>query len=418
MINSSIKKYLKAMINIMWAMVVVIITIWIVPKVLIFFAPFVIGWIIATIATPPVRFLETKLKIRRKASSAFVVIFVIGFVILIGYLAGSKLVIECVELVEEWPQISEEWQQDLEDIGENLNVIYERFPKNIQETLSNLGSKIEKIAMDVIKNASAPTITAAGNFVKQVPAVIVGIIMCLLSAYFFVADREMVNIWWRKCMPQSIQKGYRLLKNSLFVSVGGYFKAQFKIEIWMFLIVSIGLAILGVEYVLPIALVISLLDFFPVFGTGTVMIPWAIIKFLSSDYKMTIGLLIIWGGGQLLRQIIQPKIVGDSIGVPPIPTLFLLFIGYKVGSVWGLILSVPIGMIFYQLYKAGIFDTTKYSIQILLHGINSFRKLTPQDMKVLKTDTMDTDSEKITKNFMTKEVNNEKEENKSESNSI
>lgn len=68
---------------------------------------------------------------------------------------------------------------------------------------------------------------------------------------------------------------------------------------------------------------------------------------------MAIGLLIIWGVGQLLRQLIQPKIVGDSIGVPPLPTLFLIFIGYKVGSVAGMILAVPAGIIVANMYQAG-----------------------------------------------------------------
>ena len=148
----------------------------------------------------------------------------------------------------------------------------------------------------------------------------------------------------------------------------------------MYLLLVIGLGILRVDYVLLIALGIALLDFFPFFGTGTVMVPWAIIKILSGDYKMAIGLLIIWGVGQLARQIIQPKIVGDSVGVPPIPTLFLLFIGYKFGGVFGMILAVPLGLIIFTMYEEGVFETTKNSILILVEGINRFRKLQPTDL--------------------------------------
>ena len=148
--------------------------------------------------------------------------------------------------------------------------------------------------------------------------------MCLLSAYFFVAERDQVVIWFRNHAPKSIVERFEMIKRSMVKAVGGYFKAQLKIEIWMYLLLVIGLSILRVDYTLLIALGIAILDFLPFFGTGTVMVPWAIVKILSSDYKMAIGLLIIWGVGQLARQIIQPKIVGDSIGVPPIPTLFLL----------------------------------------------------------------------------------------------
>ena len=140
------------------------------------------------------------------------------------------------------------------------------------------------------------------------------------------------------------------------------------------------------------------------------MIPWALVKFLSADYKMTIGLLLIWGISQLVRQIIQPKIVGDSIGVPPIPTLFLLFIGYKFAGVLGMIVAVPVGIIFWTLYKEGIFDTTRNSVRILTAGINRFRKLTPEDMK--EVDAYREECEKQIREEITQEERQEKEDEK------
>ena len=88
---------------------------------------------------------------------------------------------------------------------------------------------------------------------------------------------------------------------------------------------------------------------------------------------MAIGLLIIWGIGQLARQLIQPKIVGDSVGMPPLPTLFLLYIGYKLGGVVGMIVAVPIGLIALTMYQEGALQTTKDSVKILTAGINHFR---------------------------------------------
>lgn len=175
-----------------------------------------------------------------------------------------------------------------------------------------------------------------------------------------------------------------MIKRSLLKSVGGYFKAQLKIEVWMYLLLVIGLSILKVDYVLLIAFGIAILDLLPFFGTGTVMVPWAIIKILSGDYTVAIGLLIIWGVGQLARQIIQPKIVGDSVGVAPIPTLFLLFIGYKLSGVIGMILAVPLGLLLYSMYEEGAFDTTKNSVLILIAGINRFRRLKPQDLEAVE----------------------------------
>ena len=205
--------------------------------------------------------------------------------------------------------------------------------------------------------------------------------MCLLSSYFFVAEKENVGKFLKKYLPQGFREKWKVLSSSLAGAVGGYFKAQCKIEIWIYLILMAGLWILKVDYALLIALLIAVLDFLPIFGTGAVLWPWAVIELLAGDYRMALSLMIIWGVAQLIRQIIQPKIVGDSIGMPPIPTLFLLFIGYKIGSVVGIILAVPIGIVVVKMYEAGLFDTTRNSIRILITGFNRFRKLNKEDLE-------------------------------------
>lgn len=374
------KKYCKALVNLTVALCVLVLVVVLLPKVLLFFMPFVIGWIIAWIASPLVRFFEEKLKFRRKAGSAFVIIVVIGLVVLCLYLIGSKLVEEVLGLIDALPSMWESAEADFADIGKRLNVIYEKFPADLQNTLSGIFEEAHTYIGDLLGKISSPTIAAVGNIAKQVPSVLIGIIMCLLSSYFFVADRKDISEWLHDHMPGFLVERYLLIKRSLVKAVGGYFKAQLKIEVWMYLLLVIGLSILKVDYALLIALGIAILDLLPFFGTGTVMVPWAIIKILSADYKMAIGLLIIWGGGQLARQIIQPKIVGDSIGVPPMPTLFLLFIGYKLGGVLGMIIAVPLGLLLYTMYEEGVFDTTKNSVLILFAGVNKFRRLKPQDL--------------------------------------
>ena len=234
--------------------------------------------------------------------------------------------------------------------------------------------------MDFFGKIGTPTIEAAGNFAMRLPSIFIGIIMALLSSYFFVAERHQISQWFRAHAPAALQLRYDMVRRSLVRSVGGYLKAQLKIEVWMYLLLLVGLGVLRVNYFALIALVIAFLDFLPFLGTGTVLVPWAIIKIFTADYKMAIGLLIIWGGGQLARQLIQPKIVGDSMGVPPLPTLFLLYIGYKVAGVVGMILAVPLGLLLYTMYENGAFDTTRDSILVLMAGINRFRRLDREDM--------------------------------------
>lgn len=378
------KKYVKALANLVVALAIFLLTILLLPRLLIFFAPFVAGWIISLIASPLVRFFEEKVKIKRKAGSAVVIVVVIGLVVLVIYLVGAKLVEEIVGLVRALPDMWQSLEADFEEIGRNLSVVYSRLPADVQLKLAEIADQVGAYIGDILGQMGSPTIAAVGSFAMQLPSVIIGVIMALLSAYFFVAERDVVAEWFRRHMPSFIQSNYRIVKHSLVKAVGGYLKAQLRIEVWMYLLLVAGLTLLQVNYALLIALGIAFLDMLPFFGTGTVMVPWAIVKILSSDYKIAVGLLIIWGVGQLARQVIQPKIMGDSMGMPAIPTLFLLYIGYRLSGVIGMIVAVPIGLVIINMYEEGAFDTTKNSILILFSGLNHFRRLNQEDLEVVR----------------------------------
>ncbi|WP_242878335.1 sporulation integral membrane protein YtvI [Eisenbergiella tayi] len=382
--KSGSTKYVKAVLNLLTAVVLLLLVIFVLPRLLGFFMPFVVGWIIAMIANPLVRFFEQKIKIRRKAGSAIVIVAVLALVVCLGYLVIARLISEGAGFIADLPDIWKGLERDLNQVGANLTDFYARFPLEIRENLSVISEKLVQYIGDAINGLSAPTVTAVGNFAKNIPSILIGTIMCLLSSYFFVAEKDNVGKFLRKYLPESFREKWKVLSTSLAGAVGGYFKAQCKIEIWIYLILMIGLWILKVDYALLIALLIAVLDFLPIFGTGAVLWPWAVIELLAGDYRMALSLMIIWGVAQLLRQIIQPKIVGDSIGMPPIPTLFLLFIGYKVGSVVGIILAVPIGIVVVNMYEAGLFETTMDSIRILIRGFNRFRKLNKEDLEELK----------------------------------
>lgn len=384
--NQTKKRYLKVLLNLGIALVILLLAVFLLPRVLVFFMPFLAGYVIAWIASPIVRFFEEKLKIRRKAGSAFVIVAVIALVILAVYLVGAKLIEQIVGLTAALPDMWSSTEADMARIGKNLEIFLNRLPADIQKSINGIGAQMDSFFADIFEKISTPTITAVGSIAKQLPNLIIGLVMSLLSAYFFVADKDYLSYFCKKYTPYSIQKRWSLLRRSLKRAVGGYFKAQFKIELFVYIMLVIGLSVLGIDYALLIAIGIAFLDFLPFFGTGTVMVPWAIIKFLSADYKMTIGLLIIWGAGQLLRQIIQPKIVGDSVGVSAIPTLFLLYIGYKIGGVVGMIVAVPVGIIIQNMDEEGLFDTTKNSLRILIAQINQFRRLNEEDLAMIQVE--------------------------------
>ena len=375
------KKYGKALTNLFITGIILLLIVFALPQLLAFFAPFVIGWIIAWMAGPIVSFFEKKIKIKRHMGSAFVIIAVIAIIVFLLYLGISTLIREGIGLAASVPELMTQAQAELAEIEGRMERLYQTLPQNMQKWLENADVQLKGYVGETVGKMGTPTIAVVSKLAKYLPTVLIGVIMALLSAYFFVAEREGINAWCKKRVPKVLQDRFFLIKNGMLHAVGGYFKAQFKIEIWVYFLLVIGLWILKVKYVLLIALGIAFLDFLPIFGTGTVMVPWAIFKILSGDYKMAIGLLIIWGLGQLLRQIIQPKIVGDSIGLSPLPTLLLLYLGYRFDGVIGMIVAIPVGLIFYSLYEGGVFDTTVNSLNILVNGINRFRKLTPEDLK-------------------------------------
>jgi len=374
------KKYSKALVNLAIAAAVLLIVVFLLPRVIFFFMPFVVGWLIALIASPLVRFFEKKIKLKRKIGSAFVIVSVIALVVLLLYFVLSWLIEQAVGLIGALPDMWSGMESDLSDIGHKYGAFFNKFPIDVKLGFSDAADRIGESLGDFFGEISTPTITAAGNFARRLPSIFIGLIMSLLSAYFFVAERNIISDWFRKHTPAAVQIQYRAMRRSLKKSVGGYLKAQLKIEVWMYLLLLIGLGLLKVNYFALIALVIAFMDFLPFLGTGTVLVPWAVIRALTGDFKMALWLLIIWGVGQLARQLIQPKIVGDSIGVPPLPTLFLLYIGYKFGGIVGMILAVPLGLLIYTMYQEGTFDTTKNSLLILVSGINRFRRLKKEDL--------------------------------------
>ena len=381
--RQSVKTYVKVILNLLTALVILLLCIFVLPRCLYFFMPFVIGWIIALIASPVVRFFEEKLKVKRKGASVIVIVAVLATVIMLVYAIVSKLIQEAIGFVNELPMLWEGIMAELNQVAANLQGVYNRLPADMQSTIENIVQAVGNYFSDRMEDAGTPTFEAVGNVAKQLPEIFLGAIMCILSAYFFVADKSYMADVAKKYVPDSVRYRFDLIRRSLRNAVGGYFKAQLKIELWVYILLVIGLLALHVRYVFLVALGIAFMDLLPVFGTGTIMIPWAIVEILSKNYKMAVGLLIVWCVGQLVRQMIQPKIVGDSMGMDAIPTLFLLFIGYKAAGVLGMILAVPIGIIVINLYEEGVFDTTKQSIQILAAGFNDFRKIRPEDISII-----------------------------------
>lgn len=389
------KAYCKALTNIALALIGVIILIAVVPKLLSFFMPFVVAWIIALLASPPVKFLEEKLKIKRKAGTACVIVAVIALIVLIGYGILAFLIDQIQGLMADLPDIWEMLQLQIRDIGHSFSKLFASLPKDIQAGWTYFFENVETFFGEWIADLGSPSMTWLGNMAKQLPNLFVAVIMCFVAAFAFTAERTNMRNFMQDYMPEGMKKYWDMIQASLSDAVGGYLKAQLKIEFWIYLIVTAGLFILRIDYAPVLSIFIAVLDFLPIFGTGTILWPWIVFELLNGNYKLAIGLSVIWGVSQIVRQVIQPKIMGDSMGLNTLSTVFLLYIGYKASGIFGMIVAVPIGIIFMNMYQAGVFDTIINSFRILAAGLRRFRHLTREDIRLAYHDENEENEENL-----------------------
>ena len=368
------RPYWKVIVSLAFSLITTILFVVIGYGLLRLFLPFAIGWIIAFIANPMVCWLERRLKIVKKLGSAITIVVVLGAVVGAIYLVIASIVQEASGLVSDLPRMYGEMKLGLEEIGSNFQGFFQLLPREMQEGWSSALSNLGAAAGEWIGTLSEPTVEVAGNVAKSIPSVFIGMIVMIISAYFFVAEREEVIAWVKKVTPKPIEERMAMVISNLKYAIGGYFKAQFQIMLVLGAIMFVGFTILGVKYAIVLAILFAFLDFLPFFGTAITLVPWAIYNLLGHNYKMAIGLVVLYVLTQLIRQLIQPKLVGDEVGLKALPTLVLLYLGYKVGSIWGMIFAVPIGMIVINMYHAGAFDYILDDVKILIHGVLKLRK--------------------------------------------
>ena len=344
------------------------------PKLLKFFMPFVIGWIIAMIANPLVRFLERRVKLVRKHSSIVIVVAALALVIGLLYLLVSRTFVIVRQFVMDIPVLYAGIEGDVSRSLEQLEHLFDFMPDSIQESWSQFGDNLGSYMGTVVEKIAPPTVEAAGVVAKSLPAILVYTVVTILSSYFFIVDRDRIMAVMKAHTPQWAGRYGLYLKGEVRHLIGGYFMAQFKIMGVVWLILTAGFLVLRVGYGPLWAILIAFLDFLPVFGTGTALLPWGIVKLLAGEYAFAAGLLLIYVLTQVTRQIVQPKLVGDSMGLPPLLTLFLLYMGFKVDGIAGMILAVPIGLVFVNLYHYGAFKGMTDSLCILIKDMNRLRR--------------------------------------------
>lgn len=368
------KRCFRMILNIVIPLLGLCLVIFLGPRLLHFFMPFVVGWILALLANPLVRFLEQRVKLVRRHGSMLIIIAALAIVIGLFYGAGLLVYREMGSFLADAPEIYQSVIAEIGDALQNGRKLAEYFPQNLQPPLLAFSDNLDGLFGKLVSRAAEPTVQIAGHVAKSIPNLLVNMVIIILSSYLFLADRESIMRWLKEHLPAFVFRYIEYMKRDAKGLIGGYFLAQFRIMCVVALILAAGFLVLGVRYGVLLAFLTAILDFLPIFGTGTVLFPWAVVKLFAGEYAYATGLILLYILTQVVRQIIQPKIVGESMGLPPLMTLFLLYLGFKLRGLTGMILAVPVGLVFINFYKYGAFDSMIRNFRMLMESIQKFRR--------------------------------------------
>ena len=368
------KRCFRMILNIVIPLLGLCLVIFLGPRLLHFFMPFVVGWILALLANPLVRFLERRVKLVRRHGSMLIIIAALAIVIGLFYGASLLVYREMGSFLADAPEIYQSVIAEIGDALQNGRKLAEYFPQNLQPPLLAFSDNLDGLFGKLVSRAAEPTVQIAGHVAKSIPNLLVNMVIIILSSYLFLADRESIMRWLKEHLPAFVFRYIEYMKRDAKGLIGGYFLAQFRIMCVVALILAAGFLVLGVRYGVLLAFLTAILDFLPIFGTGTVLFPWAVVKLFAGEYAYATGLILLYILTQVVRQIIQPKIVGESMGLPPLMTLFLLYLGFKLRGLTGMILAVPVGLVFINFYKYGAFDSMIRNFRILMESIQKFRR--------------------------------------------
>ena len=309
--------------------------------------PFLLGALIAAIVAPISKKISKGAKIPRKLTSAILVISLFSLISILLYLGGARLIRESGNLIERLsgnPAI----------VGDFIDVFLKKIENSKLSALINsdalerLGVNIDDLLSNalelMISSISAYLPSLAVNIVAKIPSMIFFIIVFLISAFYFSTDRDTIIKGLSSFFPDSWQRRLPAVKERFQQTITGYLKAYFLIMLLTFAEIFIGLSILRVSYALLLAILIAVVDILPIIGTGTILIPWAIASFLTGDVGLGTGLLILYGVVMIVRQIAEPKIVGNSIGLHPLATLAAVYLGIKFVGFLGIFIGPIIAL--------------------------------------------------------------------------
>lgn len=322
--------------------------------------PFILAAIIALLISPLAERLSKTLRIKKRIVSVALTLLIFSAIAVALYFAVSRLVSELGALANRLSSDPEAISRAIEELTAKLEWLGDRFSfigKILEsDAIKNLGLDLDRLLPEAISSIISSITEAipsiAVDFFSKIPNVLLFAVVLAISTFYFCSDGERIFAFFSSLLPDHWQKKLPDIRKRLYLTVTGYFKAYLLIMLLTFCEVFLGLSILGVEYAFLISIIVALVDILPILGTGTVLVPWTVFSFATSNYKMGIGLLVIYGVVSLVRQVAEPKIVGDSLGLHPLATLASIYICVKLIGISGFFIGPALALLITSFFKA------------------------------------------------------------------
>lgn len=347
--NDSMSKKYSAVINVLYYGLIaaaVIFGVWIFGSYLLpALYPFFIAYPIALLLNPAMVFLEKRLGLHRRMGALLLVTVGVAAVFFGLFVIVGRAAEEIGKLAD---RLSELTPEDFAGIKERANSLLLHLPGiDSAADLDSVWEGAEKRMADVLSR-SIPGLTGAFEMLTGVFAGIFDFVLAffvtVISCYYMTVDRAWVSGLVYKLFPKSMEGRIKSVRQELFGTVGKYLKAYGLIMLITFTEIFVAFTVLRVDYALLLAGIIAVIDILPVLGTGVVLVPWSLVcLFVTGNMYLGVGLLISYVVITVIRQILEPKIVGSYIGLHPLATLGAMFAGLKLFGFWGL-LGLPVAV--------------------------------------------------------------------------
>ena len=341
MITEKRKNFL---INITYFAVIVVMALLFLLYVAPLASPFIIGFFIAWVLQKPIRFLRRKLSIPDKMTAILAVLLFYATIGVLISLASVKAFSEIGSLIAMVPTFySVHVQPLLWDVLTGMEIAFLDMDPSLAATLEDLTRQFLQSLGERVTGWSMAAMGIISGIASSLPALFIKIVLMIISTFFIAVDYERLTGF---CMRQLSDKGKNLflqikeyLVGTLWVCVRSYAL----IMSITFVELSILLTFIGIEHSVIVAFCTAIFDILPVLGTGGIMVPWAVLTAISGNWILGLKLFVVYIIVTVVRNIIEPKIVGGQLGLHPVVTLCSMFVGVQLLGAIGLF-GFPIGL--------------------------------------------------------------------------